>query len=64
MTIDSQKQQILQSLKSLDALQSEQVLHYIKVLLQEQHHELLHESMKRKAMKEIGRALRASQASF
>ena len=64
MTIDNQKQQILQSLKSLDALQSEQVLHYIKALLREQHHELRHENMKRKAMKEIGRALRAPQAQF
>ena len=64
MTIDSQKQQILQSLKSLDALQSEQVLHYIKALIQEQQHALQHQSMKRNAMKEIGRALRAPQALF
>ena len=64
MTIDSQKQQILQSLKSLDALQSEQVLHYIKALLEEQQNSLRHQKMKRKAMKEIGRALRAPQPMF
>jgi hypothetical protein len=61
MTIDSQKQQILQSLKSLDALQSAQVLLYIKELLQQQSRALQHPSMKRQALIEIGMALQKPQ---
>lgn len=59
MTTTYQKLEIVKTLHSLDAVQSEQVLDFIKGLLQNRstdpHH---HQYLRRKAMKEIGQALR------
>ena len=58
MTTTLQKQEILQSLNSLDTAQSEKVLNYIKGLLYVQRKEFYHQNLKRhKAMKEITQAL-------
>lgn len=56
MTTINQKQEIVQSLNSLDAVQSEKVLDYIKALLHSQAGEDNQQSLK-KAMKEINKAL-------
>lgn len=67
MTTSNQKQEILQSLRSLDAVQSEKVLSYIKGLLNGQQNEIPYELQKQKAMREISQALgqlRSFNASF
>lgn len=58
MTTKDQKLEILQSLNRLDAAQSEQVLDYIKGLLHSPETDLRRQHIRRKAMKEIGQALR------
>ena len=57
MTITNQKQEILQSLSSLDPAQAEKVLNYIRGLLNSQRSEVHYQMLKRQAMKEIGQAL-------
>ncbi|MGC1242787.1 MAG: hypothetical protein WA874_14445 [Chryseosolibacter sp.] len=58
MTTTHPKQEILQSLNNLDAAQSGQVLEFIKGLLNTNHRESRHQTIKRKALREIGQALR------
>jgi hypothetical protein len=58
MTTTHPKQEILQSLNNLDAAQSEKVLDFIKGLLKNSHSDLQHQTIKRKALREIGQALR------
>lgn len=58
MTTTYQKQEILQSLHTLDAAQSEKVLDFIKGLLHTHQREQQHQNIKRQAMREIGLALR------
>jgi hypothetical protein len=53
-----QKHQILASLESLDQVQAEQVLQYIKGLVYSKAEEASHEKLKREALKEIRQALR------
>ncbi|MEX2230621.1 MAG: hypothetical protein WD824_00565 [Cyclobacteriaceae bacterium] len=58
MTTTLQKQEILQSLNSLDPAQSEKVLNYIRGLLSVQQKEFYHQNLKRhQAMREISQAL-------
>jgi hypothetical protein len=59
MTSTNHKQEILQSLNSLDPAQSEKVLNYIKGLLYvQQRSEFHHQNVRRhQAMKEISNAL-------
>jgi hypothetical protein len=64
MTATNQKQEIVQSLSRLDAFQAEKVLHFIKGLVHNETHDLYHQHMKRKAMNEIGHALRERSHSF
>ena len=64
MTTTNQKLEILQSLNNLDAVQSEIVLKFIKGLVQEERNQIFHQHIKRKAMKEIGQALRQGEHSF
>jgi mRNA-degrading endonuclease RelE of RelBE toxin-antitoxin system len=52
-----QKNQILESLHALDQDQAQQVLTYIKGLLNAPQEEITHEKFKREAMKEIRQAL-------
>ena len=54
MTTPNQKQEIVQSLSNLDAVQSEKVLNYIKALL---HGPAAAEQQKEKAMREINSAI-------
>ncbi|HEY9486972.1 MAG TPA: hypothetical protein VIQ51_01490 [Chryseosolibacter sp.] len=63
MTTTNQKQEIVQSLRHLDAVQSEKVLNFIKGLLDVEHNDLHHQHLKVKALKEISHALQA-QHSF
>jgi hypothetical protein len=56
MTTTNQKQEILQSLSSLDSVQSEKVLNYIKGLKGNQN-EVQYQRLKQEAMKEISQAL-------
>jgi mRNA-degrading endonuclease RelE of RelBE toxin-antitoxin system len=58
MTTTYQKLEIQQFLNRLDAVQSEQVLDYIKGLLQNPQPDFHSQYVRRKAMKEIGQALR------
>ncbi len=58
MIVIHQKQEIVQSLDDLDAIQSEKVLDFIKELLDRQRNEADQQSLDRKALKEINRALR------
>ena len=58
MTTTHPKQEILQSLNNLDAAQSEKVLDFIKGLLKNSPSDLQHQTIKRKALREIGQALR------
>jgi hypothetical protein len=58
MTTKYQKLEILQFLNRLDAVQSEQVLDYIKRLLHNPQPDFHRQYVRRKAMKEIGQALR------
>ncbi|HET9487285.1 MAG TPA: hypothetical protein VFO54_07625 [Chryseosolibacter sp.] len=58
MTTSHNKLEILQSLNSLDAVQSEKVLDYIRGLLQHPQQDFHRHYFRRKAMKEIGQALR------
>lgn len=58
MTTTYQKLAIVQSLNSLDAVQSEKVLRFIQGLLQRPERDLRHQYLRSKAMKEIGQALR------
>ena len=58
MTTTNQKQEILRSLQNLDAVQSEKVLEYIRELLKNDSGSAYHHYIKRKAMREIGQALR------
>lgn len=62
MTTTYHKLEILQSLNRLDAVQSEQVLDYIRRLLHTPQTDLHRQHFRRKAMKEIGQALR--EASY
>lgn len=57
MTTINQKQEIVQSLGDLDAVQSEKVLEYIKTLLNRRQDEKNDDSRKGEIMKEINRAL-------
>ena len=57
MTTINQKQEIVQSLGNLDAVQSEKVLEYIKTLLNRRRDEKNDDSRKGEIMKEINRAL-------
>jgi hypothetical protein len=58
MTTTHPKQEILQSLDNLDVAQSEKVLDFIRGLLKNSHRDLQHQTIKRKALREIGQALR------
>lgn len=59
MTTTYQKLEIVQSLNRLDAVQSEQVLDFIRGLLHNRSTDANHHQyLRRKAMKEIGQALR------
>lgn len=58
MTTMHQKLEIMQTLNRLDAVQSEKVLDYIKGLLYSPQSDLHRQHIRRKAMKEIGQALR------
>ena len=64
MTTTNQKLEILQSLNNLDAVQSEIVLKFIKGLIQGDLHRTAHQHLKRKAMREIGQALKQAEQSF
>ena len=64
MTTTNRKLEILQSLNNLDAVQSEIVLKFIKGLVQGERNQIFHQHIKRKAMKEIGQALRHGEHSF
>ena len=64
MTTTNQKLEILRSLNNLDAVQSEKVLIFIKDLLHSEQNDLYHQYMKRKAMQEIGQALRQAPHAF
>ena len=64
MTTTNQKLEILQSLSNLDAVQSEIVLKFIKGLVQNDGRQIAHQHFKRKAMKEIGQALRHGEHRF
>lgn len=57
MTTTNRKQEIIQSLHNLDAVQSEKVLAYIKGLLKNESDAAYHYT-KRRAMREISQALR------
>lgn len=57
MTTTRQKQEILQSLNSLDPAQSDKVLNYIKGLIHGDQKEDHYRALKRQAMKEISLAL-------
>jgi hypothetical protein len=57
MTTTKQKQEILQSLNSLDPAQSDKVLNYMKGLIQGNQKEDDYKALKRQAMKEISQAL-------
>jgi hypothetical protein len=64
MTTTNQKLEILQSLNNLDAVQSEIVLKFIQGLIQGDGNRAAHHQLKRKAMREIGQALKQSEHSF
>jgi len=64
MTTTNQKLEIMQSLNNLDALQSEIVLKFIQGLIQGDVNRAAHHHFKRKAMREIGQALKQSEHSF
>jgi cobalamin biosynthesis protein CbiD len=57
MTTIHQKNQILESLNSLDQMQTEQVMDYINKLVQSAAIEDAHKRLKREALKEIRLAL-------
>ena len=57
MTSFHQKNQILESLDSLDHGQTEKVLEYIRSLMHSRNDESAHQRLKREAMKEIRNAL-------
>jgi len=57
----SPKLAIMQSLDAMDQIQMEEVLHYIKDLLNRQVQPQDRQSFKREAMKEIRQALRKSK---
>jgi len=58
MTTFNQKHQILESLDSLDQRQTEEVLEYIKGLLNDPRTEADYKKFKRDALKEIRQALK------
>jgi len=64
MTTTSQNQEILHSLKSLDAAQSEKVLDFIRGLLRSHHQERYYQRAKNQAMEEIRQALGQPRTSF
>ena len=64
MTVTHQKLEILESLGSLDQVQTEEVLNYIKGLLQTPKAEADYNRFKREAMKEIRQALNSSRKRF
>jgi CO dehydrogenase/acetyl-CoA synthase beta subunit len=65
MTTTNQKQEILQSLSSLDSVQSEKVLNYIKGLMKGNQNEVQYQRLKQEAMKEISQALgQGRQSTF
>jgi hypothetical protein len=57
MTTTNQKNQILESLNTLDQSQTEQVLAYIKGLTSTPREDVGYQRLKRQAMKEIRNAL-------
>ncbi|HEX8040159.1 MAG TPA: hypothetical protein VF490_13460 [Chryseosolibacter sp.] len=57
MIVANEKTDILQSLSGLDAIQSEQVLDFIKALLNRQQQEANQQNLDKKALKDINRAL-------
>ncbi|HET9487208.1 MAG TPA: hypothetical protein VFO54_07230 [Chryseosolibacter sp.] len=57
MTAINQKKEIVQSLSTLDAVQSEKVLEYIKTLLDRRQDETNDDRRKGEILKEINRAL-------
>lgn len=57
MSTVHQKIRIVKSLDSLDQVQTEKVLEYIKELLYTPREEMMHQRFKREAMKEIRKAL-------
>jgi hypothetical protein len=64
MTTTNQKQEIVQTLSSLDAVQAEKVLNFIKGLVHNERQDLYHQYLKRKAMTEIGKALGGGYHAF
>ena len=59
---DSPKLAILQSLDSMDAVQMDEVLKYIKGVLNPCNRTISHEAFKSEAMKEIAQALKNNNA--
>lgn len=58
MTTFQKRQEILQSLNHLDAVQSERVLGFIQTMLPGNVPSLRHQNYKRRALREINQALR------
>ncbi|MEO5601267.1 MAG: hypothetical protein ABIR06_10090 [Cyclobacteriaceae bacterium] len=61
MTSTNQKQEILKTLSSLDSIQAEKVLDFMKGLKKSNSSERHYETIKRQAMKEISQALKGRQ---
>jgi hypothetical protein len=62
--IQSPKLAILQSLDGMDPVQMEEVLKYIKTILNQPQRTTSYQRFKSEAMKEIRQALRKSDGSF
>jgi hypothetical protein len=61
MTTISRKQEILRSVDTLDAAQSEKVLNFIRGLVRGEKNDLYYQYLRSKAMQEIGQALRGAR---
>lgn len=61
MTSTNQKQEILKTLSSLDSIQAEKVLDFMKGLKKSNFSDRHYETIKRQAMKEISQALKGRQ---
>ena len=61
MTSTDQKQEILKTLSSLDSIQAEKVLDFMKGLKRSHSIDPHYETIKRRAMKEISQALKGRQ---
>jgi len=64
MTTTKEKQEILRSLNNLDSVQTQQVLNFIKDILRADENGPYQQYLKRKAMQEIGHALKQAPLSF